>query len=284
MDAGLRLESSSRTFSMETALLYEAALPRYPELRGRVAIVTGSGRGIGKGIAVRLAREGMKVVINSRTTEAVERTAAELRALGAEALAVPADVGRTEEVDSLFRETLSAFGTVDLLVNNAADLRRESFFDVDEALLDHQLAVNVRGAYLCAHRAAEVMRRAGRGNIVNISSVGGTRAQWRGLPYDVTKGAMDAMTRAMSLDLARLGIRVNAVAPGPILIEKSLPPDHPYAQAVAQRVPLGRYGLPLEIGAAVAFLASDEASYITGQIIYVDGGVTAQLSPPGQDI
>lgn len=282
---GVTLPSAlPREFSMETARLYESVLPRYPELKGQVAVITGSGRGIGKGIAIRLAREGMKVVINSRTTEAVEKTAAELRALGAEALAVPTDVGRTEGVDRLFRETLDAFGTVDLLVNNAADLRRESFFNVDEALLDHQLAVNVRGAYLCALRAAEVMREKRRGNIVNISSVGGLRAHWRGLPYDVTKGAIDAMTRAMSLDLARLGIRVNAVAPGPILIERSLPPDHPHAQAVAQRVPMGRFGLPLEIGAVVAFLASDDASYITGQVIYVDGGTTAQLSPPGQDI
>ncbi len=269
---------------MEAASLYESITPRYPELRGQVAIVTGSSRGIGKGIAFRLAREGMKVVINSRTSEAVEATAAELRSLGAEALAVPGDVGRTEDVNRLFQETLKAFGTVDLLVNNAADLRRLHFFEVDEALLDHQLADNIRGPYLCAQRAAEIMREHHQGNIVHISSVGGLRAHWRGLPYDVTKGAIDAMTRAMALELAAHGIRVNAVAPGAIRTERTLPPDHPHVQAVSQRVPLGRFGLPLEIGSVVAFLASPDASYITGQIIYVDGGITAQLSPPGQPL
>ncbi|MCS7220787.1 MAG: glucose 1-dehydrogenase [Anaerolineae bacterium] len=268
----------------ELRSLYESISPRYPELRGQVAVITGSSRGIGKGIAIRLAREGMRVVINGRNPETVMATAEALRELGAEALAIPGDVSRTQEVDHLFQKTLSAFGTVDLLVNNAADLQRVHFFEVDEALLDYQLASNIRGPYLCACRAAEVMRRAGRGNIVHISSVGGLRAHWQGLPYDVTKGAIDAMTRAMALELAVYGIRVNAVAPGAIRTEHTPAPDHPAAQAVAQRIPLGRFGLPLEIGAAVAFLASPDASYITGQVLYVDGGITAQLSPPGQPI
>ncbi|UCC62603.1 MAG: glucose 1-dehydrogenase [Anaerolineae bacterium] len=249
-----------------------------------MAIVTGSSRGIGKGIAIRLAREGMRVVINGRTPATVEATTAELRDAGASVLAVTADVGRTEGVNKLFAETLRAFGTVDLLVNNAASLRRVHFFDVDEELLDLQLADNVRGPDLCAYRAAEVMRDAGGGNIIHISSVGGLRAHWRGLPYDVTKGAIDAMTRAMALELAAYGIRVNAVAPGAIRTERVPAPDDPRVREICQRVPLARFGLPSEIGAAVAFLASAEASYITGQVIYVDGGITVQLSPPGQPL
>jgi 3-oxoacyl-[acyl-carrier protein] reductase len=269
---------------MEAASLYESIRPRYPELAGQVAIVTGSSRGIGRGIAMRLAREGMKVVVNGRTSATVEATAAEMRALGADVLAVPADVGRTEDVDRLFDQTLRAFGTVDLLVNNAANLRRVHFFEVDESLLDDELASNIKGPYMCSYRAAEVMREAGGGSIIHISSVGGLRAHWSGLPYDVTKGAIDAMTRAMALELAAHGIRVNAVAPGATRTERTLPPEHPRLQAVARRVPLGRFGLPLEIGAAVAFLASPDASYITGQVIYVDGGITVQLSPPDQPL
>lgn len=269
---------------MDTAALFASIQPRYPEFIGRVAIVTGSSRGIGKGIAIRLAREGMRVVINSRTPEMVEATTAELRAVGAEALGVPADLGHTAGVERLFEETMRVYGRLDLLVNNAADLRRVHFFEVDEALLDHQLATNIRGPYLCAYRAAEIMREAGGGNIIHISSVGGLRAHWQGLPYDVTKGALDAMTRAMALELAEYGIRVNCVAPGPIYTRDPYPPTHPYALEVAGRIPLRRYGHPLEIGAAVAFLASSDASFITGQILYVDGGAVAQLTPPGQPI
>jgi 3-oxoacyl-[acyl-carrier protein] reductase len=270
--------------SVEVKSEYESIRPRYPELAGQVAIVTGSSRGIGKGIAMRLAREGMRVVINARTPETVEATAAEMHGLGVDVLAVPADVGRTQGVDRLFEQTLRAFGTVDLLVNNAADLRRVHFFDVDEALLDGELATNIRGPYMCSYRAAEVMRQAGGGNIVHISSVGGLRAHWRGLPYDVTKGAIDAMTRAMALELAAHGIRVNAVAPGAIRTERIPAPENPRLQAINRRIPLGRFGLALEIGAAVAFLASPDAGYITGQVIYVDGGITVQLGTQEQPL
>jgi 3-oxoacyl-[acyl-carrier protein] reductase len=263
----------------DLASLHSSIVPRYPELAGKVAVVTGSSRGIGRGIAMRLAREGMRVVINARDTEAVEATTAALRALGVDALAVPADLSRSEGVGTLFDETMRSYGAVHVLVNNAANLRRDHFFDVDEQLLDDELATNVRGPYLCAHRAAEVMTGLGGGSIIHISSVGGLRAHWRGLPYDVTKGAIDAMTRAMALELAQYGIRVNAIAPGAIYTRGLATPDDPRLREVSSRIPLGRVGLPLEIGSAVAFLASDDASYVTGQVLYVDGGLTTQLSP-----
>lgn len=268
-----------------TAALFERIPNRYPELQGKIAIITGSSRGIGKGIALRLAKEGMAVVINGRSVDRINATVAEFRDLGIDALAIPADVSRSKDIDALFESTVQHYGTVDLIVNNAAIVKREVFFDVSEDLLDSELAANIRGPYLCAYRAAEIMRDAHRGgNIIHISSVGGLRAHWRGLPYDVTKGALDAMTRAMALELAEYNIRVNAIAPGAILTERRPAADDPRMLAVEQRIPLKRFGTGLEIGAVTAFLASGDASYITGQILYVDGGITAQLYPPGQDI
>lgn len=270
---------------MDISSLYDLIRPRYPELSGKVAIVTGSGRGIGKGIALRLAREGMKVVVHGLDSAEVSQTVDELVSLGATVLGVRADFRSDEEIEGLIKQTVGAFGTIDLLVNNAADLRRKHLFDVNMELLNNQIAVNIRAPYLCTWRAAEVMSRAGQGSIINISSVGGSRAHWAGLPYDVAKGAIDAMTRAMSLDLAQKGIRVNAIAPGAIFTgHGGREPDDPALQAIARRIPMARLGTPLEIASVVAFLASDDAAYITGHVMYVDGGITAQLSPPGQPI
>ena len=268
---------------LDTKTLFETLPARYPELRDQVALVTGSSRGIGRGIAIRLAREGMRVVIHGLEPDEVERTHRELRDLGVEAIAVTSDLRETAGIDRLFERTLSAFGAVDLLVNNAADLRRKPFFEVEESILDAELATNVRGPYLCARRAAESMRASGSGNIIQISSVGGLRAHWRGLPYDLTKGAIDAMTRSMALDLARFGIRVNAIAPGATLTERWLAARANF-QEINRRIPLERLGRLDEIGAAVAFLASPDAAYITGQVIYVDGGITVQLGTRDQPV
>ncbi len=265
--------------------LSETIQPRYPELAGQVAIVTGSGRGIGLGIALRLAKEGMSVVINDLTPEVVTATAAEFEGLDAEILAIAADMSRSADIERLFEQTLNTYGRVDVLVNNAADLRRVNVFDVDQTLLDNQIANNIRGPYLCTQRAAEIMREGGGGNIISISSVGGLRAHWRGLPYDVTKGALDAMTRAMALELAAYGVRVNAVAPGATFSERwSTSADEKTLHDLTRRIPLNRFGTALEIGAAVSFLASADATYITGQVLYVDGGLTVQLAPKHEPI
>jgi len=270
---------------MDIAAFYHSILPCYPELKGQVAIVTGSARGIGKGIALRLAREGMKIVVHGHLPAEAETTAAQLASLGAEVLAVTANFRQETEIYRLFDETMQSFGKLDLLVNNAAELGRGLMFEVGLPLLEGEISVNIKGAYLCSYRAAEIMRSAGSGNIINISSVGGLRAHWRGLPYDMTKGALDAMTRAMALELSRFGIRVNAIAPGLILKEDAIyNRGAGWEEAVAKRIPLARTGTPQDIAAGVAFLATRQASYITGQVIYIDGGITAQLSPPGQDI
>jgi NAD(P)-dependent dehydrogenase (short-subunit alcohol dehydrogenase family) len=264
----------------------DVMVARYPELAGQVALVTGGTKRIGKGIAVRLAAEGMKVAVVARDADAVERTVAELRAAGADAIGVPADLGRPGEPERIVDETVARWGTIDLLVNNAADLRRLLFSETTAELLDTELAVNLRAPYLSSLRAIAVMRAKGGGCIVHVSSVGGLRAHEHGLPYDMTKGGMDAMTRAMAVDCARFGIRVNAVAPGATRGPEEAADERvrQSMEIISKRIPLGRYGTPAEMAAAVAFLSSPDGAYITGQVIYVDGGITAQLSPPGQPI
>ena len=260
---------------------YRAIRPRYPEFQGRVALVTGSSRGVGKGIALRLAREGMRVVIHGHLAAEVDATVAELRGLDADVTGVAVDFQQDDAADALIEATLQAYGALFLLVNNAADLGVRRTRDVDRAHLDRQLNVNLRMPFLLCQRAADALGADGGGSIVNISSVGGQRAHRPGLPYDITKGGIDAMTRALALDLAPDGIRVNAIAPGPIETEQTMAGNFDHVSAVAARVPLNRLGATTEIGAAVAFLASDDAAYITGQVLNVDGGATAQLSPPG---
>ena len=197
-------------------------------------------------------------------------------------VAVVADLTREGDLDRVFEQAAQANGAVDLLVNNAAVLERRRVLDEHTALVDLALATNVRAPYLCSVRAAHAMADAGRGSIVNLSSVGATRAHHRGMPYDVTKGAIDALTRAMAIDLWEYGIRVNAVAPGVTHTYRTDPDvGSPGYRATEERIPLRRFGTVGDVAAAVAFLASDDASYITGQVLHVDGGITAQLSPPG---
>jgi len=256
-------------------------MSRYPELRNRVAIVTGGAKGIGQAIAQRLAEEGMRLVLIDRDAEALANTAAVWSGGGIDVVSVVGDLAEMEVIDSLFAETQDAFGTVDLLVNNAADLERRTALDDHPELLRSQLATNVASPYLCSQRAAEVMKDNGRGVIVNISSVGALRAHHRGLPYDVTKGAINAMTMAMAVDLGPYGIRVNGVGPGVTETYRAKKMPAATRDALSAKIPLGRFGTTADMAAVVAFLASDDAAYITGQVIYVDGGITAQLSPPG---
>jgi 3-oxoacyl-[acyl-carrier protein] reductase len=205
-------------------------------------------------------------------------------ALGVDLLAFPGDLSQAATIAQLFAQTEAHYGGVDLLVNNAAHLERRRLLDEHGDLLDLQLETNIRGPYLCSVHAANLMRAGNGGNIVHISSVGAFQAHWRGFPYDVTKGAINAMTWAMAIDLADYKIRVNAIGPGATRTYRTPPDDHPGVQRVAARIPLGRFGTTLELGAVVAFLASPEASYITGQVIYVDGGLTAQLTPKGEGV
>jgi len=241
--------------------------------------VTRSGRGIGKAIAVKFGREGSKIVVTSLAKDEVDETVAQLGSFGVDTLGVVGDLSKSNDVENLFERVDDRYGRIDVLVNNAADLRQIPFSEFDRDLFDYLFSTNVSGAFHCSSLAAERMERSGTGSIVHISSVSGRGAHWPGLPYDATKGALDAMTRGMGVELADRGIRVNAVAPGATFNQRVGPPPDSYGSEAKERIPIRRIAGGLEIAAVVAFLASHEASYIIGQVIYVDGGLVAQLSP-----
>lgn len=254
---------------------------RFPDLAGKTAIVTGASRGIGQGIAEFLGRQGMKLVLTARSEEHGQAFTRELLERGAEAMWVTANVADAEHADRVFEAAVERFNKVELLVNNAANLRSKEFLQLDAEQYQASFENNVRIIYNLSFRTAHHMAERKTGTIIHISSVGGLRAH-RGLAgYDASKGAMDALTRAMALDLAPYGIRVNAVAPGATLSRPITPERKDFREKQASGIPLGRLGTCEEIGAMVAFLASDAAAYITGQIVYVDGGLTTQLTPPG---
>ena len=252
--------------------------PLYPDLRGKVAIVTGGGRGIGKAIALRLAREGVKVAIAGRTAETLDAAAGEIRAAGAAAEAIVTDIADAAQVDVLFATAAERLGPPDILVNNAAMMvHSEDALKLTDDQWRRYVDTNVNGTWYCTTRAARAM--AGRGGaIVNISTVGALRSHYGMLAYDITKAAADSIARTVGIDLIRHGIRVNAVAPGATRSREDYKWETPEKRKL---IPIGRFARAEEIASVVAFLASEESSYIVAQTICVDGGLTTQLTPPG---
>ncbi|MDB5939139.1 MAG: short-chain dehydrogenase/reductase, partial [Polaromonas sp.] len=239
-------------------------------LAGRVCIVTGGAQGIGEACIRRFAREGAQIVIADIDDA---RGAALADELGGRY--VHCDVGDKAQVDALVAQTLAAHGRIDVLVNNAGIFRAADFLDMSEADFDAVLRVNLKGAFLMGQAVAREMAKAGRGSIVNMSSVNGMLAIPTIASYNVSKGGINQLTRVMALSLADQGIRVNAVAPGTIATELAaqvvLTSDEAKAR-IMSRTPMRRLGEPSEIADTVAYLASDAASYITGEIVVVDGG------------
>ncbi len=239
-------------------------------LRDRVVIVTGGAQGIGEACARRFAREGARVVVADVADARGQALADELGARY-----VHCDVGDKAQVDALVAQAVQAHGRIDVLVNNAGIFRAADFLDVTEEDFDAVLRVNLKGAFLVGQAVAREMARARRGSIVNMSSVNSVLAIPGIASYNVSKGGLNQLTRAMALALADQGIRVNAVGPGTIATElatQAVLTSEDARRRILMRTPLKRLGEPAEVADVVAFLASDAASYITGEIVMVDGG------------
>ena len=241
------------------------------KLSQKVAIVTGATQGIGLACAQRLITEGAKVMLVDIKPEGEQAAAA----LGAQARFFAADVSQKADVDALVAATLAAFGRIDILINNAGVTHAADFLDVTEDDFDRVMRINLKSMFLCGQAVAREMVKQQSGCIINMSSVNAELAIPNQVPYVVSKGAINQLTKVMSLNLIPHGIRVNGIGPGTILTElaKKAVMSSPEARnTILSRTPMGRCGEPEEVASIAAFLASDDASYMTGQTLYVDGG------------
>jgi 3-oxoacyl-[acyl-carrier protein] reductase len=244
------------------------------DLSGKSAIVTGGSRGIGRAIALRLATQGADVAFSFRgNQEAADSTAAEIEGLGRRALAVQADVTDPASADGVVKQAVEAFGKVDILVNNAGITRDDLIMRMTPEMWRDVLETNLFGAFYATKAVTRPMLRAKGGRIVNITSVSGQAGQMGQANYSAAKAGLIGLTKATARELASRGITCNAVAPGFVLTELTEGLPEALQAEITARTPLGRFGTPEEIADAVAFLASDEARYITGQVLAVDGGL-----------
>jgi 3-oxoacyl-[acyl-carrier protein] reductase len=240
---------------------------------GRVALVTGAARGIGEAIALTLAREGADVVVTDVDLEGAQRVAQEIEGMGRKAKAVQADVSQREAVQRLVSEAVSIFGQIDILVNNAGIIRRGTFLDHDPQDWEKVLSVNLGGTFNCVKEVVPLMIQQGGGKIINISSVVGKMGDIASAPsYGTSKGAINTFTKSLARELAPYGINVNAVAPHAIETDMSREWSEEKRRQIVEAIPLKRLGKPEEVAEVVAFLASDGAGFITGQILDVNGG------------
>ena len=259
-------------------------MPAARPLEGRVALVTGGGRGIGRSIALDLARAGCHVAVNYYVEpERAEQTVADLIALGVDAIAVAGDVGVAADVHRMIDDVIGGFARLDVLVNNAGTQTWTPFLDVTEEEWDLVIRTNLKGSFLCTQAAARHMKDHGGGVIVNIGS-GCNKVPFPGLvAYTASKGGLEMLTKVSAVELAPHRIRVNCVAPGAVEVERTRQELPDYAGTWGRVTPLGRVGTPEDIARAVVFLAGDESSFITGQTLWVDGGLFTRPPWPGQE-
>jgi 3-oxoacyl-[acyl-carrier protein] reductase len=244
------------------------------KLQNRVAIVTGAGRGIGRAIAVGLAQEGARVVVNySRSADAAAEVVKMIEEAGGEALAVQGDVAHADQVDALLNATLERFGRVDILINNAGITRDKLILRMTEEDWDTVLDTNLKGAFLCARAVAPRMLKQKSGVIVNVGSVVGKVGGAGQVNYSASKAGLIGLTKSLAKELGSRNIRVNAVAPGFIETDMTQVMKAEQRESVIKQVPLGRLGQGKDIANVVTFLCTDGAAYIQGEVISVDGGL-----------
>jgi NAD(P)-dependent dehydrogenase (short-subunit alcohol dehydrogenase family) len=245
-------------------------------LQNDIAIVTGAGRGIGSTIAASLAAEGATVIVADLDLESARCTAESITHTGGQAIPLTADVSEPAQVQRLIDDCLARFGRLDILVNNAGVGLNQPFLTTTLEQWELQLRVNLTGTFLCGQAAARAMASQGRGRIVNIASISGQRGGQGRAAYGAAKAGVILLTKVMAVELAPLGVRVNAVSPGPVDTDQSRQTHTPSTrQAYYDRIPVRRYGEREEIAAAVLFLASHESSFVNGHVLNVDGGFNA---------
>ena len=242
-------------------------------LEGKVALVTGAGNGIGEATARRFAREGAIVVANDVDVEQARSVVTGLQKEGARALAIAGDVTKRADVEAMMHHVVGEFGRLDVLINNAGINRDAMSHKMTEEQWDQVLSVNLKGTFLCAQAALTRMRERGWGRVVNTSSIGslGNIGQAN---YAASKAGVIGLTRTLALEYAKYGITVNCVAPGPVMTRMLAGVPEAIREKIVARVPIGRIARPDEIAGVHAFLASDDAAYITGQVVFVDGGMS----------
>ncbi|MDO8544866.1 MAG: glucose 1-dehydrogenase [Opitutaceae bacterium] len=247
-----------------------------PRLHDKVALITGAGQGIGREIALRFMKEGARVIVADLNEQRASAVAAEIAAAGGNALGLEIDVTRPAMISAVIAETLRRYSRLDVLVNNAGIGSNEPVLELSLEEWERNLRVNLTGTFLCAQAAARVMVKQGGGRIINIASISGQRGGVGRAAYGAAKAGVIQLTRVMAVELAPLGVGVNAISPGPIDTEQSRGTHTPDTRrAYLDRIPLKRYGRGAEIAAAAVFLASDDSSFVVGHILNVDGGFDA---------
>ena len=246
-------------------------------LEGQVAVVTGGGTGIGRGIALEFAKAGADVVVASRRLSVLEKVSEEVTTLGKRSLAVQTDISRKTDVDNLVQRVMDEFGAIDILVNNAGVWIKRRMLEFSEDDWDKIMDVNIKGYYLCSQAVGKRMVQQKRGNIINIASISSFVVDEEEGPYCISKAGVAMLTKALARELASYNIRVNAIAPGSVRTEMSerLYSDPEVVKQEEAKIPLGRIAEPSEIASVALFLASDASSYMTGSTIVVDGGYIA---------